>query len=99
VGVEPAKGRAAIARPEPHPSDHVRDEGAPPAAARFLRGGAEPEVSAVEQFEAGGLEEHAAHFPATFSVAAPDGEESVIAELLTRVRFPLPAGFYIPSAL
>src|SRR4249919_1188095 len=59
VGVEPAKGRAAIARPELHPGDHVREDGAPPVAAGFLRGGAEPEVSAVEQFEAGGLEEHA----------------------------------------
>ena len=36
VGVEPAKSRAAIARPELHPGDHVRGDGAPPAAARFL---------------------------------------------------------------
>ena len=64
----------------------MREDGAPPAAARFLRGGAEPEVSAVEQFEAGGLEEHAAHFSATFSVAASDAEEGVIAELLTQER-------------
>ena len=86
MGVEPAKGRAAIARPELHPGDHVREDGAPPEAARFLRGGAEPEVSAVEQFEAGGLEEHAAHFSATFSVAASDAEEGVIAEPLTQER-------------
>ena len=59
-------------------------DGAPPAAARLLRGGAEPEVSAVEQLEAGGLEEHAAHFAATFSIAAPDAAEGVIAELLTQ---------------
>jgi hypothetical protein len=43
-------------------------------------------VSAIKQFEAGGLEEHAAHFSAMVSVAASDAEESVIAELFTQER-------------
>ena len=54
----------------------VRTILAPPAAARFLRGSAAPEVSPIEQFEAGGLEENATHFFATFFVAASDVEES-----------------------
>ena len=64
----------------------MRGDGAPPAAARFLRVSAEPEVSAIEQFEAGGLEEHAAHFSAMFSVDASDAEEGVITELFTQER-------------
>ena len=51
-----------------------------------LRGGAEPEVPAIDQFEAGGLEEHGAHFSAMFSVTASDAEESVITELFAQER-------------
>ena len=87
VRIEPVKGRTAGARPELHPSDHARIDLGPPAAARLLGSLAEPEISAIEQLETGGLEKHAAHFAALFPIVATDAAEGVIAELLTQIGF------------
>src|SRR5512132_3245224 len=85
VRIEPAKGRTAGARPELYPSDHARIDLGPPAAARLLGSLAEPETSAIEQLETGGLEKHAAHFAALLPIVATDAAEGVIAELLTQI--------------
>ena len=87
VRIEPVKGRTAGARPELYPSDHARIDFGPTAAARLLGCLAEPEISAIEQLEAGGLEKHAAHFAALFPIVATDAAEGVIAELLTQKGF------------
>ena len=87
VRIEPVKGRTAGARPELYPSDHARIDLGPPAAARLLGSLAEPEISAIEQLETGGLEKHAAHFAALFPIVATDAAEGVIAELLTQIGF------------
>ncbi len=84
VRVEPAECRPAVARSQFHPGDHARDEGAPCAAPGFLRRGAEPEVSPVEQLEAGGAVEHAAHFAGRPSVVTPRAEERVVRQSLTQ---------------